>query len=68
MNRNYQKELEKIIEENQKQGKIPRLFAQLLCALRQLCVGISVQYFEITDFSITPIFFPGRSTKSEQRS
>lgn len=46
MNRNYQKELEKIIEENQKQGKIPRLFfAQLLCALQQLCVGISVPVF-----------------------
>ena len=32
MNRNYQKELEKIIEENQKQGKIPRLFLHSCCA------------------------------------
>ena len=33
MNRNYQKELEKIIEENQKQGKIPRLFLHSCCAV-----------------------------------
>ncbi len=69
MNRNYQKELEKIIEENQKTGKDSQaFFAQLLCACSSYVLEYLSRYFEITDFFYNPIFFPGRSTKSEQRS
>ena len=51
MNRNYQKELEKIIEENQKQGKIPRLFLHSCCApCSSYVLEYLSRYFEITDF------------------
>lgn len=44
--RNYQKELEKLIDQIQKENKVPRLVpAQLLRALQQLCAGISVEIF-----------------------
>ena len=49
---NYQKELEKILEQITKtavQENVRRdsqtLSAQLLCALQQLCIGVSVPIF-----------------------
>ena len=59
MNRNYQKELEKIIEENQKQGKIPRLFLHSCCApCSSYVLEYLSRYFEITDFFYNPNIFP----------
>lgn len=44
--RNYQKELEKLIDQIQKENKVPRLFLHSCCAaLQQLCAGISVEIF-----------------------
>ena len=38
--RNYQKEMEQVIERQKQDGYVPAsAFAQLLCALLQLCVG-----------------------------
>ena len=43
--RNYQKELDKLIENIQKEGKTPRLFLHACCTLQQLCDGVSVAVF-----------------------
>lgn len=44
--RNYQRELDQLLEHTQKEEKVPCLFfAQLLCTLQQLCPGISVAVF-----------------------
>ena len=40
--RNYQRELDALLTEIEKEHKIPRLFLpQLLCTVQQLCAGIS---------------------------
>ena len=49
--RNYQKELDKLIERNQKEGKIPRLFLHACCApCSSYVMEYLSQYFEITKF------------------
>lgn len=59
MNRNYQKELEKIIEAAQKEGKVPKLFLHSCCApCSSYVLEYLSQYFEITDFFYNPNISP----------
>ena len=49
--RNYQKELDKLIENIQKEGKTPRLFLHACCApCSSYVMEYLSQYFEITIF------------------
>lgn len=62
MNRNYQKELEKIIEENRKINKVPRLFLHSCCAP---CSSYVLEYLS-NYFSITVFYYnPNISPKEE---
>lgn len=62
MNRNYQKELEKIIEENRRSNKIPRLFLHSCCAP---CSSYVLEYLS-NFFSITVFYYnPNISPKEE---
>ena len=62
MNRNYQKELEKIIEENRKLHKVPRLFLHSCCAP---CSSYVLEYLS-NYFSITVFYYnPNISPKEE---
>lgn len=62
MNRNYQKELEKIIEENRKLNKVPRLFLHSCCAP---CSSYVLEYLS-NYFSITVFYYnPNISLKEE---
>ena len=57
--RNYQKELDKLIERNQKEGKIPRLFLHACCApCSSYVMEYLSQYFEITIFFYNPNIAP----------
>ena len=59
MNRNYQKELEKIIEKNKAENKVPSLFLHSCCAPCSSYVLVYLsQYFEITDFFYNPNISP----------
>lgn len=62
MNRNYQKELDKIIEENRRSNKIPRLFLHSCCAP---CSSYVLEYLSHF-FSITVFYYnPNISPKEE---
>ena len=55
MNRNYQKELERIIIENEKQGKVPTLLLHSCCApCSSYCIEYLSQFFKITIFYYNP--------------
>ena len=57
--RNYQKELDKLIERNQKEGKTPRLFLHACCApCSSYVMEYLSQYFEITIFFYNPNISP----------
>lgn len=57
--RNYQKELEKIIEENERKGIVPKLFLHVCCApCSSYCLEYLLQYFEITVFYYNPNISP----------
>ena len=57
--RNYQKELDKLIERNQKEGKTPRLFLHACCApCSSYVMEYLSQYFEITIFFYNPNIAP----------
>lgn len=59
MKRNYQKELDKIIEELQKTGETPRLFLHSCCApCSSYVLEYLSPYFEITDFFYNPNISP----------
>ena len=59
MNRNYQKELDKILEEIQKEEKVPRLFLHSCCApCSSYVLEYLSPYFEITDFFYNPNISP----------
>lgn len=59
MNRNYQKELEKIIKQAEEQGRIPRLFLHSCCApCSSYVLEYLSQYFEITVFFYNPNIAP----------
>ena len=55
MNRNYQKELERIILENEKKGKVPTLLLHSCCApCSSYCIEYLSQFFRITIFYYNP--------------
>lgn len=57
--RNYQKELEKIIEGNEKKGIVPTLFLHACCApCSSYCLEYLAQYFKITVFYYNPNISP----------
>ncbi|MGN0353314.1 MAG: epoxyqueuosine reductase QueH [Roseburia sp.] len=59
MNLNYQKILEKTIEENQKEGKIPTLLLHSCCApCSSYCIEYLSNYFQITIFYYNPNIYP----------
>lgn len=59
MQRNFQKELEKIIETNKREGKIPSLLLHACCApCSSYCLEYLSQYFNITVFFYNPNLYP----------
>lgn len=57
--RNFQKELEKIIEENQKNATVPALMLHACCApCSSYCLEYLSQYFRITVFYYNPNIYP----------
>lgn len=57
--RNYQKELEKIIDDNEKSGKVPRLLLHSCCApCSSYVLEYLSNYFEITVFYYNPNISP----------
>ena len=59
MNVNYQKELEKLIEKEQKEGRVPRLFLHSCCApCSSYVMEYLSQYFSITVFYYNPNISP----------
>lgn len=58
-NRNYQKELEKIIDENKKSDKIPTLLLHACCApCSSYCIEYLSRYFSITVLFYNPNIYP----------
>lgn len=56
---NYQKELEKIIEENEKRGIVPTLMLHVCCApCSSYCLEYLSQYFRVTVFYYNPNIHP----------
>lgn len=56
---NYQKELEKIIDENQKNNTIPSLLLHACCApCSSYCLEYLAKYFNITVFFYNPNIYP----------
>ena len=59
MNRNYQKELDKLIEKNMKEGVVPRLFLHSCCApCSSYVLEYLSKYFYITVFYYNPNISP----------
>ena len=59
MNRNYQKELEKLIQEIQKEGRVPSLFLHACCApCSSYVMEYLSNYFDITVFYYNPNISP----------
>lgn len=59
MNLNYQKVLEKTLEENQKNGKIPTLLLHSCCApCSSYCLEYLSNYFYVTVFYYNPNIYP----------
>lgn len=59
MQRNYQKELDRIIEENSKAGKVPSLLLHACCApCSSYCLEYLAEYFSITVFFYNPNLYP----------
>lgn len=60
MQRSYQKELDKIIEENKKAGATPTLLLHACCApCSSYCLEYLSEYFSITVFFYNPNMYPG---------
>ncbi len=56
---NYQKELEKIIEENERKGVVPTLMLHACCApCSSYCLEYLSRYFKITVFYYNPNIYP----------
>ncbi len=56
---NYQKELEKIIEKNQKENRVPTLFLHSCCApCSSYCLEYLAEFFHITLFYYNPNISP----------
>ena len=59
MQRNYQKELDRIIEDNSKAGKVPTLLLHACCApCSSYCLEYLAEYFSITVFFYNPNLYP----------
>lgn len=59
MNRNYQKELERLLDSLKSGDKVPRLFLHACCApCSSYCLEYLSDYFEITVFYYNPNIFP----------
>ncbi|MCI9082021.1 MAG: epoxyqueuosine reductase QueH [Lachnospiraceae bacterium] len=59
MKRNYQRELEQVIQNQQKQGRIPRLFLHSCCApCSSYVLEYLSEYFQITVFYYNPNIYP----------
>ena len=59
MQRNYQRELDRIIEDNTKAGKIPTLLLHACCApCSSYCLEYLAEYFSITVFFYNPNLYP----------
>ena len=57
--RNYQKELDRLIENLQKEGKVPKLFLHSCCApCSSYVLEYLSRYFEITVFYYNPNIYP----------
>lgn len=57
--RNYQKELDKLIKELETSGRVPRLLLHSCCApCSSYCLEYLSQYFEITVYYYNPNIFP----------
>lgn len=57
--RNYQKELDKLIENLEREGKVPSLLLHSCCApCSSYCLEYLSQYFRITVFYYNPNIFP----------
>ena len=67
--RNYQKELETVIQKEQKEGRTPKLLLHSCCAP---CSSYVLEYlspfFAITDFFIIRIFRRKKSIKKEKKN
>ena len=62
--RNYQKELDGLIENLQKEEKVPRLFLHSCCApCSSYVLEYLSQYFEITVFYYNPNIYPPEEYK-----
>lgn len=62
--KNYQKELEKIIEKNQEENKVPSLLLHSCCApCSSYCLEFLAEYFWITVFYYNPNIFPEEEYK-----
>lgn len=71
VNRNFQKELEKIIEQNEKDGVVPSLLLHSCCApCSSYCLEYLSRYFKITVLYYNPNLYPAEEYDrrvSEQR-
>lgn len=71
VNRNFQKELEKIIEKNEKDGVVPSLLLHSCCApCSSYCLEYLSRYFKITVLYYNPNLYPAEEYDrrvSEQR-
>ncbi len=57
--RNYQKELDKLIMQLEKEGRVPTLFLHSCCApCSSYCIEYLSQYFEISIFYYNPNIYP----------
>lgn len=64
MNRNYQKELDKLLEGVEKMEEKPRLFLHACCApCSSYCLEYLSNYFQITVFFYNPNIFPQEEYK-----
>ena len=67
--RNYQRELEAVIKENESKSRVPRLLLHSCCApCSSYVLEYLSDYFEITVFYYNPIFLRQRNMKNGQRS
>ena len=67
-NVNYQKELEKLIEQHEKEGKVPRLFLHACCApCSSYVLEYLSQYFDITVYYYNPNIAPEKEYEARVR-
>ena len=68
MKKNYQKELDRLIEELQREGRMPRLFLHACCApCSSYVLEYLSRYFEITVFYYNPNISPNEEYEKRAR-